>query len=266
MAHDIGEQVLRSVLIRTAAGAPVNADALPVYTITLPDGSAGVSPTVNPGSIGEYWVAYTAGQAGVYVDRWTATVAGLAVVYGPDTFRVRGTSAAPLLSLEDARRAVGVGVDAIRDEQLRDDLDAATASVERETGRRWRRTTITAEEHIVDCARAVLLDASPVLAITSVTVDGVALTASDYVLRAAAGILTVAGGGTWSGTVEVSYTAGTSTPPDDVLRAVRLQLQHDVATRRGASGAPRRAAAGADPLAVELQRALAALPHRLAFA
>ena len=71
--------------------------------------------------------------------------------------------------------------------------------------------------------RAVTLDNFPVTAISSIAVDGTALGTDDYTLKAKSGIIRMASGYNFAGgpgDILVSYTAGYTTAPGDLKRAV----------------------------------------------
>lgn len=245
MATDLGETITRRVNISNSSGVAVDADSLPTYTITLPDGTAGTPPTVTHGATGEYLVNYPTVQAGLHADIFTAVVGGLTVKFGPDVFHVRPTSPAPLLGLAEARVICGIGSDASRDERLRDLLDAATELCEDHTGRSYRRQTII-ETHDGGKA-ALLLRRSPLQAVTTVVESGVTLTAAQYVPQLSAGMLyrgTTAGATYWQSGVQnivVTYVVGASIVSARVRQAIRVTLQHLWSTQTGASGSPRRA-------------------------
>ena len=261
MAYDQGEAARRSLSVHNASGVAVDADATPTYTVTLPDGTAGIPPTVQHEATGEYFVLYLTTTPGMHSDTWTATVSGQLARFGPSAFRVRSAVAAGLLDLTEARRILGLGADPIRDEDVRDEIEAATADVERATGRTYRRQTVTAERHIAAGRNAVALRRSPVVAVTTVTDAGVTLAPTQYVVNESAGVVTLlAGRFTDTGPVTVTYTAGNLDVDGDVLAAVRLALRVRWRNRKGAAGAP---AAGADPLDAQLRMALDRLPHAI---
>lgn len=256
MAWDIGDTITRSVSLTTTGGAAVDADSTPTWTVTLPDGTAGVSPTVQHGGVGDYYVAYPAAVAGQHTDRWTATISGVPVVIG-GAFRVR--SGAPLIDLVEARALLGLGVDPIRDEALRDVLDAASGVVEKASGRTWRRTSVTETHRGSDSYTEVVLRRCPVMAVTTVMVGSIPTAAASWTVDTTIGILYPPDGTAWLGPVTVTYTAGTAVVPDDVLDACRLVVQQRWARRSGAAGAPRRAGGSPDGLDAQVREALAAI-------
>lgn len=259
MSSDIGEAVERAVTLRTTAGQPVNADSVPTWSVVLPDGSPGTAPAVSQTGVGAYRVLYTPpAAAGMYTDAWSAVLDGSPVRF-TDTFRVRGTSARPLLSLAEARGVIGVPPDPGRDEELRDLVEAASAVVEDRTGQRWRRMVVTAETHAGDRG-TVLLRHLPVTEIIEVRRGTTPLSPSAYQLTAASGVLRLSGAGSLSTAIEVDYVAGAAAAPADVIEAVRLRLRALWRHRSGASGSPRRSTGG-ENLDTVADAAIAALPQ-----
>lgn len=244
MATDVGEAITRRISITKADGSAIDADALPTYAVTLPDGSAGTPPTVTHGVTGEYLVNYVPAVAGSFSDMWTATVQGLVAKFGPDSFYVRAGSPTPLLGIAEARRAVGLGVDPSRDETLREYLDAATELIEDHCGRAFRRRTVV--EVLDGDRRALQLRLGPVQSITSVVESGTTLTAGDYTTNLSAGLIyrgstsSVARWHCGTQNVSVTYVVGPAAAAAKVRQAGRVTLQHLWSTQGGASGRPAR--------------------------
>ena len=249
MATDFGEIAVRSVQITNAAGAAVDADTLPSWTVTLPDGTAGSSPGVQHGTVGEYFVNYIGPQAGRYEDTWTATVGGLTAKFGPDVFHVRAAAPGPIVSLADVRRHLTIrNLDPGRDEQLRDFLDAATDLAEDYTGRTYRRATFV-ETYDGGGALIALLH-TPVASITSIVQNGTAVT--QYVLDPIAGTLsrgTISAPYAWIDGIQnitVTSVAGGPVVKPRVRLGVLELTRHLWETQRGGSNLPRQAGAGDD--------------------
>lgn len=246
MAVDLGEAITRRINITDSTGAPIDADSTPTYAITLPDGTTGTPPVVTHGATGEYYVNFTTAQAGLHSDLWTATVVTLPLRFGPDTFLVRPGSPAPLLGLAEARSHLGItGVNAERDEQLREFVEAATELCEDHCYRVFRRRTVV-ETHDGGWP-ALVLRHTPVQSITGVTENGVALTSADWTLDAASGLLyrgTTTATRCWAPGVQnivVTDVVGATAPSSRVRQAVRVTLKHLWDTQRGGSGLPRQA-------------------------
>jgi hypothetical protein len=251
---DLGETVQRTVVFRNSAGVATACDSTPTYAITLPDGTAGTSPAVVSGSVGEYFVLYPTVTAGMHRDLWTGLVAGVTVRFGPDSFRVRESGPAPLLSLAEGRALLGLGVDVLRDERLRDYIDSATAIIERRTDLVWRRQTVT-ETHAAPW-QVLWIRKAPLVAVTAVTDNGASVDLATLTIDTLAGTVARRYGGNWIGPVVVTYTAGPTDPSADALAAARMVLLHLWTTQAvGSSGSPRRST-GADSLPGEVERAL----------
>lgn len=253
MSIDLGETVQRTVVFRNSSGVATNCDSTPTYAVTLPDGTAGTAPAVANGSTGEYFVLYPTTVAGMHRDTWTGVIAGVTVRFGPDSFRVREAGPAPLLSLGEGRALLGLGVDVIRDERLRDYIDSATAIVERATDLVWRRQTVV-ETHD-EPWNVLWLRRLPLVAVQSVTDAGVSVPLTSLCIDTLGSTITRRYGGNWTGPVVVTYTAGPTDAPADVLAVVRMVLQHLWTTQGGSSGSPRRAT-GTDSMPGEIERAL----------
>jgi hypothetical protein len=249
MAADVGEIVERRIVVRTAAGAPVAADSLPTWAVTLPDGTAGTPPTVLNDGLGQYYVLYLTTTPGMHLDAWTATVGGQVQKQAPGTFRVRSATRAPLLDLDEARTLLGVGIDPVRDERIRDYIDSAAGQVEDYTGRIYRRQQVIDtfvgpprprfEEPLLSM-HAVALRSTPAISVSSVTDGGTTLATTAWEFDQVGGVVRAIGGA-WYGPIVVTYQAGYTAVPDEVLAVVRQVLQFLWSTQSGGTNAPRRA-------------------------
>lgn len=129
-------------------------------------------------------------------------------------------------SLADLKPWLGFSAsDVAHDAMLEARANAVTEEIERETGRVWVSRSITETLHGTGTA-LLYLRAYPVSALT-LTCDGVAVDAADYVLDAEAGILTRKAG-VWTkgvGNYAAAYTAGyarASLPASVVMLGVDL--------------------------------------------
>ena len=242
MSGDIGESVRRSIQITNSAGAAVDADSLPIWNVTLPDGTSGTPPTVQHGGTGQYWVDFTTTQVGRHEDRWSATVGGLTVRFGPDAFNIRASSVGPIVGLSDARQWLGIASPAAaRDEVIRDLLDRATEIAEGYTGRTYRVQTFT---DVFDGGGTKLrLRHTPVQSVTSITEFSSPVTL--FVLDQVAGLVsrgTKYGGYYWLPGVQnitIVYVAGTPVVPQRVQMAVLELARHLYEPQRGGVNLPR---------------------------
>jgi len=82
---------------------------------------------------------------------------------------------------------------------------------------------------------AIVLDKVPVIAVQSVTENGVTLPASSYVVNPTSGVLSKPWSSFFYGpsAVVVAYTAGFTTTPEDIKFAVKRLVKHMWDTNRG---------------------------------
>ncbi len=235
MPIDRGEQITRSVNLTDADGASVDADLLPTYAVTLPGGTAGIAPTVQHGTTGEYYVLYPTTVCGLHNDVFTAVVAGETITI-PDSFTVEESWPA-LVSVAEALhelRATETIAEPDDLEKLRAFCRSATDAVERDRGLVFVRHTYS---DTFDGGRGELkLRKRPprpgdggTITVTSMTENGVTLTeGTDFVVRR--NRWTIARGSStsrqcWASGIEniaLTYTA-TCDPPPWVARQVCLQ-------------------------------------------
>ncbi len=259
--YDLGDVVGLAVNVTDAAGALANATAV-VLTITLPDGST-ATPSVTNSATGVYVATYTPAAVGRYGVRWVAT--GTNASTFNDAFTV--ATGAGLISLDEAKAFLNI-TSTTNDEELREFIRAATVAAEKYAQRKLVREAFT-ETHDGG-GTLVVLRHPRATSVTSVSVGGSALSASDYRLKFHGGAVERHNGTTavpfsrGIDNVSVVYVAGVT--GDDLtlaIHAVKQMLKHLWATQRGAkrpntgdeweSGAgysfPRRVMELLDPLA-----------------
>ncbi len=230
MAYDLGDIVPLGIEVRDADGDLANATSA-TCTVTLPDGSISTASVTSP-TTGSYVADYTPATVGQYLVRWLTTGANAGAF--TDTFTVRDAASIGVISLADARAYLnipsGVTVD---DEEIRSFLEAAQSLCEYEVGGPLVRTAYT-EVHDGG-ASVLLLDKGPVISVASVTVAGVLVPPTAYVVDAGpARIRSLAGAfGSTAGSVTVVYSAGYGTPPAVARQAVQEALRHLWTTQRG---------------------------------
>lgn len=226
MPIDLGDSITRSINLTNTAGAAVNADSTPTYAVTLPDGTAGASPTVQTTVTGEYYVVYPTLQSGLHQEVWSAVVGGVTVVIR-DNFTVE-SSLGSFISTGEALahlRASGVIVKPADLEQLRGLCQVACDAVHRDLGRVIARRNVT--ETFDGGRSALVLTSTPVISLTTVVESGITLAATDYTANLAVGIVYRGGQlsprywqlGTQS--ITVTYVAGYTDPPR-IARKVAL--------------------------------------------
>lgn len=188
MPIDLLDTKTRSINLTNAAGGAADADSTPTYAVTLPDGTAGISPAVQHGVLGEYYLNYPTVQTGLHQELWIAIVGGVQQVIRRN-FTVEQT-ANSFIDTDEAlahMRASGVIVSAADLEQLRWLCTVACSAVEHDLGRAVARAAKT--ETFNGGQSAILLTHTPVISITSIVESGVTLAAGDYTADLGAGIV-----------------------------------------------------------------------------
>lgn len=235
--YDLGSIAPLGLEIRDSTGALANASSVTV-TVTLPDGSTNAPSVTNP-STGTYQANYTTTQAGHHTARWVAT--GTNAVTHTIAFDVWPTDPRFIISLAEARDALNLPAsDTSNDDELRLFIAAATLVIEDVVGPIVGGASYT-EQHRPSGSKVVLYKARP-LTFTSVKeyTGGTATTltqaatpdvATDnqFTVDPATSVLTrrYAGGAEcdFGDEVWVTYTAGASTVPSNVLIAARELVQ-----------------------------------------
>jgi hypothetical protein len=235
MAYDLGDPVALSIQVKDSSGTLANATTVTLY-VTAPDGTTS-SATISPTSTGVYSHTYSPSGAGRYLVRWAAT--GTNASSYTDAFTVNDPADLSLLSLTDAKQYLNI-TSSSADEELRQFILEASDIAERLTSRQLRRKTYT-EAYSVS-GPYFSLRQQPVISVTTVTEDGVTLTAgTDYVLDTALGILYR--GSTLSplywhagqDNITVTYVAGEGNPSPTAVLQVKELTRHLWRTQRGAS-------------------------------
>lgn len=221
--YDLGDTVTLTARCLDSSGALADATTA-TLTVTLPDGTtSGHSPTNPPTVTGTYTHPYITTQAGRHTHRWTFTgvVPDQAYV---DVFHVWPTSLDWIVGLAETKDALNIAsTNTAHDDELRRTIAGVTAVVESIVGVVAVRSFT---ETLSGGSSSLQLRYQPVLAITSVSEDGTALTASDYKLRPG-GILTRVSSyrasrwPTGVSNISVVHTAGRTVIPDNILDGTR---------------------------------------------
>lgn len=233
--YDVGDVVPLRIEVRNDSGDLVNVGSMDV-TITLPDGTT-ESEIPDNSTAGVYTVDYATTQAGRHLARFVGT--GVNAMAQVRMFDVRSGDWPVLVSLEDTKLQLNISADYTdHDEELRRYMEAATGVIEGYVGAVTRRTvTQKASGNRV----GIVLHDRPVMSVTSVEEDGVALDSASWRLSDA-GVLTRRNGGSernWDGDVEVEYVAGRAVVPAHFTLAALIVIQHMWETQRGSHGTPR---------------------------
>ncbi|MEU6490389.1 hypothetical protein ABZ890_08345 [Streptomyces sp. NPDC046984] len=236
MSFDLGDVVPLKTTVRDADGAPADAGNM-ALTVTLPDASTFIVPSVASDSPGVYTYGYPTVQPGLHAVRWLAT--GANACADSDVFSVRDAIPPMLFSLASAKSKLRIPLTSTGDdEDLRECIEATTACVEFFVGPIVRRTVT----QVVRGAReSWVLHTTPVLEVTAITpmtpwyqpidvgvldVDG-----STGILRRSDGL--------WffEGEYRITFTAGRTAVKPNWSMAARLILQHLWRTNYGATRA-----------------------------
>lgn len=243
--------------------ADLPASAVPALSVTLPDLTA-ATPAVSTDGVGLWHADLVTTQAGRHVARWSG--AGFAWV---EAFSVDPSDVGMLLSLDEARRAVGRSSRAranARDDELMGYVAAVTPIIEDIVGPILPRVC---DEVHDGGGGAVMLRETPVLSVTSVTESGGStpqdVTAAGWSVDLASGLLDRRNGTSltcWAGgirNIHVVYTAGRAACPPNVLLAAKEELRFLWQTGRGAA----HPGAGDEQTEVEYTPAGYAVPRRV---
>lgn len=228
MPFDLGATVRLTAECRDPGGTLTTATTA-VCTITLPDGTT-ATPAVTVTGVGTYRADYPTAQAGRHTVRWVFT--GPAHAY-TDTFDVAPAAAEGLFSLAEAKRHLNLtGTD--QDDEVRGWIATTTEAVEWFVGPVVPRTVI--EDHTFTRASAIALRQTPVLEVTAVVpilTGGTSYLVADLTPPDASGVVRLLSGGTLSGPLRFTYTAGRRVVPPSIRSAGQIILQHLWRTQQG---------------------------------
>lgn len=229
--YELGQTLVFTVQIVDDSG--VEADlggGDPTCTVTRPDGTSAGSASVTKPSTGLYWGSLaSSNQAG----RWRGTFTGTGTNSGKlpftDVIDVWPADPRLIIGLADARAELNMPANhTVDDDLLRLYIAATTPLVEEIVGAVLASTEV---ETFDGGKRAVLLS-ERASALTSVTVDGVALTADEYTANLDSGI--VYAGSSAAATcfnygrqnVVVTYTTGGSSIDPNIKLAAAVIAAH----------------------------------------
>jgi hypothetical protein len=242
--YAIGSQAHLTATFKDLSGALADPTTVTI-TVTLPNGTAAVgSPfTAARDSLGQYHYDYTTTVAGIhqYYSTGTGAVAGVGLA---DVFTVAPATTAALISLGDAREALGrtAGVVAADDGEILLMIRAATEVINQLADYTVATTVTERVDSTVDRygRGVIMLSHVPVMTVQTIagtlpaaptiTVDANALdiTTGEYILGTAG----------FYGPQKVTYTAGRATVPAALQEACRLEVAHLWETQRGGAVVP----------------------------
>lgn len=230
MAFDLGAVVPLGTTVRDSAGALANAGAV-ALTVTLPDATTVAVSPVAPTSTGLYAYDYPSTQAGRHTVRWVAT--GVNAGAYTDSFDVRESAPPAILSLADAKKHLNKTT-TTDDDEIRSWVESITAGIEGLCGPVVVRTVV--ERHEGRRVPVICLRQTPILSLTSVVAilaGGTTYTVADLDVDATTGVVQRLDGGTLTGPLRVTYTAGRRIVPAAISSAARIILQHLWRTQQG---------------------------------
>lgn len=224
--YEVGDAVLLTFTPKTPAGAA--SDATVVLSVELPDATS-VSPSVTHGGVGEYSAVFVPTLAGRHVLRWSAT--GSATDAFVDVLNVSASvSPVAIISLAEARQHLNMPDDeTVDDEELRTFINAASRVVERYLRETIARRTVV-EDRWLRGEPLVVLDAAPIISLTSVVSPDGAYTWSGTLENSETGLVSLTSA--VYGTARFTYVAGRSVVPDEYLKATQIITAHLWSTQR----------------------------------
>lgn len=187
MPIDLGDATVRSFQLTNAAGAAVDADTLPTYTITLPNLTAGISPTVQHGTTGDYYVIYPVTMSGLHTETLTAVIAGQTTtirrVWNAESLTMGFLDTDEVITM---LKGEGIIVRPADLEWLRWLCAVASSAVAGDLGRPIAPQAVTVT---ADGGKSAILTQAPIISVTSITENGVTLAGTDYTADLTAGII-----------------------------------------------------------------------------
>ncbi|WP_406000690.1 hypothetical protein [Streptomyces sp. NBC_00829] len=233
MPYDLGAQVPLGTTVKDGAGALANAGGM-ALTITLPDASTVTVSSVLPSSTGVYAYDYPTVQPGRHSVRWVAT--GINAGAYTDVFDVREATPPLLFSLASAKAQLDITTTEY-DEELREYIAATTQAVEFFVGAVVRRSVT---QPVRGGSDRVVLDTTPVLAVTSMTALGTWQESVPVdvlnVADAESGVLRRTDGLVFTQCeYHVEYVAGRTAVRPNIALAGKMILQHLWRTQYGAA-------------------------------
>lgn len=239
---DLGDTVPLAFEVLDENDELTDASAVAV-TIGLPDGTSTSPALVHP-STGRYTLDFVTTMVGRHTVRGTST--GPASAFA-DIFDVRPATPGYIVSLEDAKKHLGMAAATTRDdEELRGFIEAATEVVEDLAGEVIVRRTVV-ERRPLTGDRKVALSYAPVVSMTTIAaVDGSRTwDPAGWDVDPAAAVLTaLPGTSLWRGDVAFTYVAGYPLVPARYTRAALMVLRHLWETQRASLGGSRGATLG----------------------
>lgn len=229
--YELGQTLTVRMQVYNGAEPPALADlggGNPTCTVTKPDGTTAAGTVAKP-STGVYDGSLVSTLYGRYVFTFTGSGTNSGGLPWSNVVDVWPASPRFICSLEDAKAELNIpGSVNVNDDELRRYITAAMPIVEDVVGRVGPGVV---EVETFDGGVGGVALAERVRSVTSVVVDGVALTANDYVVNAASGIIYAGrqGNGVFASgrqNVVVTYTSGDQDVPPNVVTAGAIIAAH----------------------------------------
>lgn len=232
---DLGDIYPATVEVKNSAGALVNATTM-TFTFTLPDATT-TSPAPSNPSIGRYEHDLLTTQLGLH--RFRAVATGPNAAWA-DVFTVHSLEAFAFVGLAEVKEHLNIpAADTSADEELRGFILSSCEVVEDIVGVVARRTftqTLSGRGE-----PALLLSRRPVIAVTSVTVDGTAVTDYSVTPHGVLTRTTAYRAGRWPSGVDnivVTYTAGRTSVPAGGLDGTKELIRINWRPQQGGNYSP----------------------------
>ena len=240
-SYDLGDKVYLTWNTVDSSGAAVNPGTV-TLNITLPD-ATNVSVTTATSITGTYTASYLPTQVGRHILAWSAT--GSYPQAFSDIFEVRDINDIGIVGYDEVLEFLNIPTASANENEVRRFIDASTDLAETYVGQVLGRRTFTNE--LYDGGTEFIRIRNPkAISITSVTENGLAVSASNYVLDYTGQRLYRIGSGTLYATnsygywtqgmnnVSITYVAGYVNPPMSAKQGVLEIIRHLWQTQRGA--------------------------------
>ena len=239
-SYDLGDKVYLTWNTVDSSGAAVNPGTV-TLSITLPDATT-VSVTTATSTTGTYTASYLPTQVGRHILAWSAT--GSYPQAFSDIFEVRDINDIGIVGYDEVLEFLNIPTASANENEVRRFIDASTDLAETYVGQVLGRRTFTNE--LYDGGTEFIRIRNPkAISITSVTENGLAVSASNYVLDYTGQRLYRIGSGTLYATnsygywtqgmnnVSITYVAGYVNPPMSAKQGVLEIIRHLWQTQRG---------------------------------
>jgi hypothetical protein len=240
-SYDLGDKVYLTWNTVDSSGNAVNPGTV-TLNITQPDATTS-SVTTATSTTGTYTASFLPTQVGRHILAWSAT--GAYPQAYSDIFEVRDINDIGIVGYDEVLEFLNIPAASANENEVRRFIDASTDLAETYVGQVLGRRTFTNE--LYDGGTEFIRIRNPkAISITSVTENGLAVSASNYVLDYTGQRLYRIGSGTLYATnsygywtqgmnnVSITYVAGYVNPPMSAKQGVLEIIRHLWQTQRGA--------------------------------